>query len=88
MTVEQYRDLISEVSRMASDLKACANDDERTLWTRRAERLRLEAWSKKGTCKRATAADEAKFERASAALTAAFDSVVHLVLGDRQLLGI
>jgi hypothetical protein len=88
MKVHEYRDLIDEVLRMASDLKACVNDEERALWTKRAERLRLRAWSLEGTAGRATAADKARMQRAKDTLDVAFQSVIHLVIGDRQLLGI
>lgn len=85
MKTAEYRDLTDHVFSMASDLSACVNDDERSKWVVRAERVRLEAWA--ATCDRASADDKAKMERARKALTAAFDSVVHLVFGDRKILG-
>lgn len=88
MTVSEYRDMADELLRKAADLKSCVNDAERSAWIPYAERLRLQAWSVEDACKRATAADKAKMQRARAALDAAYDSVVHLVLGDRRPLGI
>jgi hypothetical protein len=88
MKVQEYRDLADELFRMASDLKACVNDSERSNWIPHAERLRLHAWAVNGTCKRATERDNARLQSARAALDAAYDSVRHLVLADRELLGI
>lgn len=88
MKVQEYRDLISEVSDRASSLNSCTNDAERAAWIPYTERLRLQVWAVQGTCQRATDADKAKMQRAMARLDAAFQSVSHLVLGDRQPLGI
>lgn len=79
MTVSQYRDLATELFRYANDLKACVNDTERARWIPYAEKLRLQAWSVAGTCKRATDADIEKMQRCRAALDSAYDSVLHLV---------
>lgn len=87
MKVQEYRDMADELFRMASDLKACVNDAERSNWIPHAERLRLNAWAVKGTCKRATDRDNSRFKSARAALDAAYDSVRHLVLADSNLLG-
>jgi hypothetical protein len=79
MTVQEYRDLIDELNAKASALKSCVSDEERAAWIPYAERLRLHAWSVADACKRATATDRAKMDRARKALDAAFDSVSHLI---------
>ena len=88
MHVQEYRDMIDSVMTMASDLKSCVGDEEKIAWGKRAEKLRLTAWSIKGTAKRSTDRDEARMVRAMQLLDEAFHSVEHLLLGDRKLLGI
>lgn len=87
MKTEEYRDLIAELNRKASDLQACVNDDERTLWIPHAEKLRFHAWAVADACNRATPDDKSRMQAARARLDAAYDSVRHLMFGNRKILG-
>lgn len=79
MNIQEWRDLAPHLAQMARDLSQCATELERWQWVRRAERLRLEAWSV-GIHPRSTENDRAKMLRAKSALDAAFDSVKHLAI--------
>lgn len=78
MTIQEWREHTSHLFTMARDLSQCVTEHERWQWVRRAERLRLEAWSV-GIHPRSTEKDREKMVRAKATLDAAFDSVRHLV---------
>lgn len=73
MTVEQFRDLIGLISTVAGDFHACVNDQEVAAWVKRAEKVRLEAWTSEGLCRRATPVDLEKFKTSRVRLQKAYE---------------